>query len=375
MKSKKIIRKVLVLSACMIVAAGMIVLLAAANRERPEQVCKRVAISVRGDGEKMFIEKSDVMQQLKNAANGSLINKPLKEINLAKLERSLEKHSWIRDAELYFDSKDELHVIVSEREPIARVFTAAGSSFYIDSAGKRMPLLGGVSVRVPVVTNFSAAKVMNKKDSLMLGSIKTITKFLNEHPFWSAQIAQIDITPSATFELTPVVGNHIIRIGSAEQLEEKLDRLFLFYKQVLSKTGFDKYAVVDVQYKGQVIGQKNRFESAIDSLQLQKNIEALIEKSRQLVLQDSLSIVEEFNSRVKRDSSIKKLMESLEKEAENEKKILEAAALIKSTEIVKETTPVATKRATPKSKPVKATIKSKPIERQQPKAVMKKKES
>ena len=91
-----------------------------------------------------------------------------------------------------------MHVIVSEREPIARVFTAAGSSFYIDSAGKRMPLLAGVSVRVPVVTNFSAAKVMNKKDSLMLGSIKTITSFLNEHPFWSAQIApKPRHTPSA----------------------------------------------------------------------------------------------------------------------------------------------------------------------------------
>lgn len=353
----------------------MIMLLAAANHEREEHICKRILVSVKGDGEKMFIEKTDVMQQLKTTAQGSLINKPLKDIDLAKLERALEKHSWIRDAELYFDSKDALHVTVAEREPIARVFTTTGTSFYIDSAGKRMPLLNGVSVRVPLITNFYAAKKMNGKDSLVLNSIKAIAKYINGHSFWSAQIAQIDITTWGTFELIPVIGNHIIRIGSVEDLEEKLDRLFFFYKKVLSKTGFDKYAVVDVQYKGQVVGQKNRFASDIDSLQLQKNIQALIEKSRQLVLQDSLAIVQEFNAQVHRDSSIKKLMETLEQEAEAEKKILDAKTLIALPEPVKKPIPVPAKKVTKKSNPVKNPIQSKPAEKPEPKAVMKKRES
>ena len=30
--------------------------------------------------------------------------------------------------------------IVKEKEPVARVFSSAGNSFYIDSVGKRMPL-------------------------------------------------------------------------------------------------------------------------------------------------------------------------------------------------------------------------------------------
>ncbi len=363
------------LSACLLVAAGMIMLLAAANREREEHVCKRIIVSVKGDGEKIFIEKTDVMQQLKTAAQGSLINKPLKEVNLAGLEKTLEKHAWIRDAELYFDSKDALHVIVSEREPIARVFTSAGASFYIDSSGKRMPLLKGVSVRVPLVTNFSVVKKMNAKDSLLLNGVKSIAKYINSHSFWSAQIAQMDITTAGTFELTPVIGNHIIRIGTADDLEEKLDRLFFFYKKVLSKTGFDKYAVVDVQYKGQVIGKNNRFASEIDSLQLQKNIQALIEKSRQLVLQDSLAIVQEFNAQVRRDSSIKKLMHTLEEEAEAEKKILDAKVLITPPGPIKKSISVPVKKVTKKSNPVKISNLSKPAEKPEPKAVMKKKES
>ena len=52
----------------------------------------------------------------------------------------------------------------------------------------------------------------------------------------------------------------------------------IFYQQVLSKTGFDKYSTVDVQYSGQVIGSKTR-TSKVDSMQLKKNIEKLLQEA------------------------------------------------------------------------------------------------
>ncbi|HZH95122.1 MAG TPA: hypothetical protein VEY06_04520, partial [Flavisolibacter sp.] len=100
MKNKFTIRKVIVLTAWLLVGSGMIVLLAAANRDRKEHVCKRVVVNVKGDGEKMFIEKTDVLQQLNVAAHGSLLGKPVLSINLVAIEQALEKHSWIRDVKL-----------------------------------------------------------------------------------------------------------------------------------------------------------------------------------------------------------------------------------------------------------------------------------
>ncbi|HEY0059473.1 MAG TPA: hypothetical protein VGB56_10065 [Flavisolibacter sp.] len=374
MKKKFIIRKLIVLTAWLLVGSGMIVLLAAASREQQEQLCKRVVISVKGDGEKVFIEKTDVMQQLKLAAGGSLVNKPVIEFNLLALEKTLEKHSWIRDVNLYFDSRHTLHVSVSEREPIARIFTTSGQSFYIDSAGKRLPLLDKIAVRVPVVTNFTSSRRYNAKDSLLLNSVKTIAKYINAHTFWSAQIAQVDVLPGNTFELVPVVGNHLIRIGNADNLEEKLDRLFLFYKQVAAKSGFDKYAVLDVQYDRQVIGSKSRFTSEVDSIQLQKNIEALIKKSKDAAFQDSLAEIAAFNAQVHRDTTIKNLIYRLEEEAKEQEKELDPKTLI-DTQTVKAKVPAkvgvkqVTKTAAKKSaNPVRSNVKPKP------KAVMKKKD-
>lgn len=279
MKRKKIIRRIIVVTAWFLVIAGITTLLIAANKKKAEHVCKKLVIGIKGTGEKFYIEEADIRKQLEKAAGGSLINKPLENISLASLEKSLEKNQWIRDAELYFDREDVLHVLVEEREPIARVFTTGGASFYMDSSGHQMPLQDRVSTRLPVITGYTNAKKLSAKDSAFLNEVKQVAKFVYADAFWNAQIGQIDITADRKFELIPVIGDHIIRMGGAENIEEKLGRLLLFYKQVMSKTGFSKYSVVDVQYNGQVIGVNKGPVSKIDSIQLQKNIKALLEKS------------------------------------------------------------------------------------------------
>ncbi len=166
----------------------MVLLLAAANRKQKKQLCKQVVVNIKSIGDKSYIDKDDILQQLQDSKN-ILINKQVTEINLAQLERKLEKGSWIRDADLYFDSKNVLHIIVFEREPIARVFTTSGSSFYIDSAGKRMPLLDDASLRLTVVTNFTKAKKLGRKDSLLLKELTAIIQYISGHSFWRSQIA------------------------------------------------------------------------------------------------------------------------------------------------------------------------------------------
>jgi cell division protein FtsQ len=71
-----------------------------------------------------------------------------------------------------------------------------------------------------------------------------------------AQISQVDITPDDTFEMIPVVGNHVIDFGDGTDYDKKFRRLLLFYQQVLSKTGMDVYERLNVQYARQVIGVK-----------------------------------------------------------------------------------------------------------------------
>jgi cell division protein FtsQ len=288
MTAKKLIKKILFFIAIMVVGGGMLTLLIAANLKHEAHVCRELQITIKGDGEQFFIDKDDILKQLTVAAKGRLVSRAISNINLEKLEVSLEKGLWIRNAELYFDSREVLHVVVTEREPIARIFTRNGSSFYIDSSGQQMPLLDKETARVLVVTNFTAAKKYNNADSTMSADVKRIALAVYKDEFWKEQIGQLDIAPNGLYEAIPVMGNHTIRFGTADNIENKLKKLFIFYKQVLSKTGLDKYETIDLQYDGQVVGILPGQPSAIDSIQLQKNISELLSKSNLQMSQDTV---------------------------------------------------------------------------------------
>lgn len=279
MSRKRIIIKIAFLAAWLVVIMGITVLLIAANDKHDEKICRDVMVHINGSGDKYYVQAEDILRKLEKAAKGKLVKKPINTISASSLEKMIEKDRWIRDAEVYFDREDVLHVKVNEREPIARVFDINGGSFYIDSSGHRMPLLDDISARVPVFTGFTAARKLNRKDSSLLMEIKSLANYLYRNSFWNAQAGQIDLSDDGKFEIIPVIGDHVIKLGRAENIEEKLDRAFVFYKKVLSKTGFNKYAVIDVQFDNQVIGVHRGTVSAVDSIQLQKNIEELLEKS------------------------------------------------------------------------------------------------
>jgi cell division protein FtsQ len=263
-------------------------LLVAANSKKKEHVCKDVLVGIKGNEGKFYVEKEDVLKLMEKTMSGSLLQRGVKTINLAKLENGLKTNPWIKNAELYFDSKDALHVFVEEREPIARVFTVAGNSFYMDSSGAKMPLLDKMSIRVPVITGFTSARKFNAADSALLQQTKQVAQFIFGNEFWNAQVGQIDITTERKFELIPVIGDHIIKLGDGENVDEKLNRLLVFYEQVMSKVGFNKYAALDVEYNGQVVAIKKEPTSPVDSIQLQKNIEELMNRANMQNIDDDM---------------------------------------------------------------------------------------
>ena len=259
-------------------ASGVTVLLVAAIEIKNHKTCRQVQISIQGARHFMFLNNRDIVQLISQDGAGHPVGKPISACNLQLLQAVLEKNVWIKEAKLFFDNNFVLHVMILEREPVARVFDAEGSSFYIDSSGFRIPLGSKrMVVQLPVFTNFPAKA---NSDSLLLRQISLLSGYILHEPFWKAQIAQVDITPQHTFEMVPTFGNHLIEFGGAENYAAKFHRLALFYKKVLKNYGFDRYARISVQYGEQIIGTKKAGGSRIDSLQAMKQILQLIEESK-----------------------------------------------------------------------------------------------
>jgi len=263
------------ISIWIVVAVGGIVLLIAAMKKKNHQVCKGYEVTIKGPEEELFIDKNDV-EQILFGLNRQITNRSIESFDLRKMEEKVERNVWIEDAEIYFDNNGIMKINVVEREPVARVFTVGGGTFYVDTSCTKLPLSEKFSAHLPVFTGYT-------QDSLLMRQIVHISQFINKNPFWKDQIEQIDITQARTFEMIPLVGNHIVSLGDGNDIEKKFSKLFTFYQQVMSKSGFDSYQKVDVQYSNQVIAtRKSAPLSKRDSLMAVAKVKQMIEEARQM---------------------------------------------------------------------------------------------
>ncbi len=234
---------------------GTIVLMGAAMQHKNKKKCTDIRIEITGIEDHMFIDEKDVLDliQLKGKVTGTVVSS----LNLRTMEASLETNPWVRNAEMYLDNQQVLQVQIEERQPVARVFTIQGGSFYLDSSGMRLPLSEKLSARVPMFTGFPSDNIkLSKPDSVLLKDIVKIGEYVLADSFWMAQVAQIDIEPGRQFEVIPVMGDHVVAIGNAEDLDAKFNRLYTFYKQAWFQKGIHYYERLNVQYDKQVVAVK-----------------------------------------------------------------------------------------------------------------------
>lgn len=248
-------KKMLLFLLWSVIGTVVVVLSVKAMNQQSEKTCSGYTIRIAGGGDHFSIDRNDVLTVINNSGSKVIKGRSLKSFDLRGLENKLERNPWIKDAQLFFDNNGQLNVVITETEPIARVFTVTGNSFYIDTAMHQLPISILRSPKLPVFTGFPTDKPrLGAADSALMADMKSISLYMQKDPFWMAQIAQMDITPERKFEMIPTIGRHVIEFGNGQDHEKKFRRLFLFYKDVLSKTGMDTYSKINVQYNRQVIG-------------------------------------------------------------------------------------------------------------------------
>ena len=377
-KKRYSLKNILLATFWIALGGATVFLLAAAIKSKPAKHCKSAPeITIHGVSNNFFVDKKDIINTIIAQEGPGYIGKAIGSFNLKKLETELGKNVWIKSAELFFDNNEILRITVQEREPIARVFTTTGTTFYIDDELAILPLSEKFSARLPVFTNFpSDKKVLAKADSVLLGDIKTISLALQKDSFSMAMIEQVDITSQRIFEMIPKIGNQLIVFGDATDVDAKLSKLKLFYKEIMVKAGWNSYSVINVQYKNQVVAKRKGAEDiAADSLRTLQIMKFIAERA-QLQAEDSLrQNIQPDNNRNTTDSTM--IQQSIQRDDSEESggvnQTTNAGMMPQATapETVNTKPPPVKPETKPVTKPVQKPAVKKPVTK--PKAVMQKK--
>ena len=243
-----------------IAGAALIFLFVIAWKAKVSKKVSQIQVELVGETTKaLFMDENEITQILKDQGitKGTIVES----INLTSIEQELEKIRWIKNAELFINNQQLLEVKIQQRIPIARVFTSAGSSFYIDDQGRRLPLKQLTVLRLPVFTGFPTDQdKLSAPDSLLLNDLLLFSNTIKTDSFFTAQIAQVNIGPNGDFQMVPSLGDHTVLIGSVDNLADKLNRLYTFYKKVWVQSGINAYQVLDCRFDGQIVALKKGLE-------------------------------------------------------------------------------------------------------------------
>lgn len=313
-KKRYSIKKILLAIMWLGISAAVSVLLVAAIRKNDAAKCREVEVKIFGiEAEEKFVDEKDVLNTIQIICGESPVGKTSGTFNLRKIETELQKSDWIKSAQLFFDNANILQVKIYERAPVARVFTVNGRSFYIDTALKMLPLSDKFSARLPVFTGFPSDNiVLSAADSSLLQDVRDISLAIQKDSFRMAMIEQVDITAQRSFEMIPKIGTQLIVFGDAENADAKFEKLKLFYKNIIVKTGWNKYSVINVQYKNQVVakirGQEDKTADSVRTLQMMQ----LIAANAARMAEDSAQTIVPDNSTNTADSSM--IQQSIQRE-------------------------------------------------------------
>lgn len=222
-----------------------------------KQLVKNLDIRITPDTGLYFITPRDVVQAL--APDGSVYKgKTVASLHLDRLEAKLQEHPYVAACEVHADLSGNIQVRIRQKNALLRIINKTGQSYYLGENGQKLPFSNMFTPNVPVATGYIEEQFQDSAypKTPVLKQLQELAAFLNKHPMWAAQIEQVYVDNFSEFLLIPRVGNHSIVLGTCEQLEEKMEKLRIFYTKALPSVGWDHYSKINLSYRGQVVATR-----------------------------------------------------------------------------------------------------------------------
>ena len=214
------------------------------NRNSHRKLTKSEVVFV-GDN-KNFVKQESVNKLLiENISDVKTIAK--EDLNLNKLENSINKHPMVEKSEVFVSVDGVLKAVVKQKTPIARVFDEFGS-FYIDYEGNRMPLSDVNTARVPLISGVFDDK--NKK------KLSKVLKMIYDDEFLKKNIIGVEVMSDESLMMTNRNFSYQIEFGKMMNEERKFKNYKAFFQKAILDSTLYKYKKINLRFTQQVVCTK-----------------------------------------------------------------------------------------------------------------------
>lgn len=193
-----------------------------------------------------FVKQESVNKLLiENSSDVKTIEKS--DLNLNKLENSINAHPMIQKSEVFVSVDGVLKAVVQQKTPVARVVDEQGS-FYIDYEGNTMPLSDNYTARVPLISGENNVK--NKK------KLSEVLKMIYDDEFLKKNIIGIQVLSDESLLMANRNFDYQIDFGRMLNEEQKFKNYKAFFQKAVLDSTLYKYKKISLRFTHQVVCTK-----------------------------------------------------------------------------------------------------------------------
>lgn len=249
----KVVKKIFVILGWIVLvgAIGFTVYYAWMQREAVR--CQEIVVNISPNSPR-FLDEKEIADMVEKAGT-MVVGNRLSAINIHDIETKLNASSSLANVQVNkkveskgLSFRGKLVVSLDERTPIIRM-KDAGEDYYMDMQGNRIPVSLKYVERIMIATG----KIPDVETQT--GLLK-MADFVNKSDFWKAFVEQVFIQKNGELLLLPQVGDYVIEFGKPEDWETKFRNLMAVYQDGFKNMGWNKYSIISVKYRNQVVCTK-----------------------------------------------------------------------------------------------------------------------
>lgn len=240
-----------------LILIGAIVLIAltiAANIVRSRSQVRGIDVSIRCNHSQQLVDEQTIIDSIITSMPGIFTTRVC-DLNRTQVATIATKVPYIEEAIASVSVSGNVIVKAKQRRPIARVFYN-DSEMYIDTYGAVFPTSNMADCDLLIINGDFSEPLNTDSLGSQMTDLLAVANFLDQNSNYSTLIDQLFCERDGDIMMVSKLGDNIIELGSASDLDEKFSNLLTFYKKGMPRAGWQTYNRISLKYKNQVVCSK-----------------------------------------------------------------------------------------------------------------------
>lgn len=230
------------------------ILVLVANVVRSRMQVRDFEVVLRYGDTPRLVDEKTVVDTIK-ARIPDILQKQVRQVNSHQVSSAALHVPFLANVSTTVSVSGKIVVTADQRHPVARLFFG-NKEFYIDREGKTIPTSKLNECNVVIATGDFQGRLSSDTTKAQVKTLWQVALFLDSHGEYKPLIDQLHVQRNGEVLMAPKVGSQIIELGDASNLDNKFADLLAFYRNGMSRAGWDTYSKISLKFKDQVVCTK-----------------------------------------------------------------------------------------------------------------------